>query len=152
MQYEEYPQLSEARELLRVNAIEPICPTPFAFLFVGFDGQHYLCCSDWRKEVPLGHVADASFVDVMLDKLAHTRTRNLVCKTCNLDPVNKLVEAMRARDGGEADAPEVSELVEKIRGFAAFAHDEIEALTGAPVPPADPADAAGRRTIPVTAI
>ncbi len=152
MQFEEYPQLTEARELLRVNGIEPICPTPFAFLFVGYDGQHYLCCSDWKKEVPLGHVADASFVDVMLDKLAHTRSRQLVCKTCNLDPVNKLVEAMRARDAGEADAPDVAELLEKIRGFAAFAHGEIETLTGAPVPPAEAVAAATRRTIPVTAV
>jgi hypothetical protein len=120
-------------------------------MFVGYDGQHYLCCSDWKKEVPLGHVADASFVDVLLDKLEHTRSRQLVCKTCNLDPVNKLVEAMRARDAGEADAPDVDELVTKIRGFAEFAHGEIETLTGAPVPPADTVTAA-RRTIPVTAL
>ena len=82
MQFEEYPQLAEARALLQANDIEAVCPTPFAFLFIGYDGQYYLCCSDWKKEVPLGHVADASFTDVMLAKLAHTRSRDAVCKTC----------------------------------------------------------------------
>jgi len=152
MQFEEYPQLAEARALLQANDIEAVCPTPFAFLFIGYDGQYYLCCSDWKKEVPLGHVADASFTDVMLAKLAHTRSRDAVCKTCNLDPLNKLVEALRARDAGDADAPDVAQMLDKLRGFSAFALDEIAALTGRPAPAPTENGAAGRRTIPLTAI
>jgi hypothetical protein len=152
MQFEEYPQLAEARGLLHTNGIEAVCPTPFAFLFIGYDGQYYLCCSDWKKEVPLGSVADASFTDVMLDKLAHTRSRDSVCKTCNLDPLNKLVEALRARDAGDADAPDVDEMLEKLRGFSTFALDEIATLTGQPAPAPGATGAAARRTIPVTAI
>ena len=152
MQFEEYPQLAEARSLLHTNGIEAVCPTPFAFLFIGYDGQYYLCCSDWKKEVPLGSVADASFTDVMLAKLGHTRSRETVCKTCNLEPLNKLVEALRARDAGEADAPDIDAMLEKLRGFSAFALDEIAALTGQPAPAPDAGSAAMRRTIPVTAI
>jgi MoaA/NifB/PqqE/SkfB family radical SAM enzyme len=152
MQFEEYPQLAEARDLLHARGIEAVCPTPFAFLFIGYDGQYYLCCSDWKKEVPLGHVADASFTDVMLAKLEHTRTRQPVCKTCNLDPLNKLVEALRARDAGEADAPDVEEMIEKLRGFSAFALTEIEALTGAPAPAPAANGSPPRRTIPITAV
>ena len=95
MQFEEYPQLAEARQLLAGRGVEAVCPTPFAYLFIGFDGQYYLCCSDWKKEVPLGSVADTSFSDVMVAKLAHARSRQPVCKTCNLDPLNKLTEALR---------------------------------------------------------
>ena len=95
MQFEEYPQLAEAREMLNGRGIEAVCPTPFAYLFIGYDGQYYLCCSDWKKEVPLGSVADTSFADVMVAKLEHARTRQPVCKTCNLDPLNKLTEALR---------------------------------------------------------
>jgi hypothetical protein len=152
MQFEEYPQLAEARSLLQANDIEAVCPTPFAFLFIGYDGQYYLCCSDWKKEVPLGHVADASFTDVMLAKLAHTRSRDAVCKTCNLDPLNKLVETLRARDAGDADAPDVDEMLDKLRGFSAFALDEIAALTGQPAPAPDANGAGLRRTIPVIAL
>ena len=98
MQFDEYPQLTEAREMLSARGVEAVCPTPFAYLFIGYDGQYYLCCSDWKKEAPLGSVADTSFADVMVAKLTHARTRQPVCKTCNLDPLNKLTEALRARD------------------------------------------------------
>jgi MoaA/NifB/PqqE/SkfB family radical SAM enzyme len=153
MQFDEYPQLTEARELLAARSVEAVCPTPFAYLFIGYDGQYYLCCSDWKKEAPLGSVADNSFADVMVAKLEHARTRQPVCKTCNLDPLNKLTEALRARDAGEADAPDVDALIEKIQNMTTFSLTEIEAITGRPAPPlvarvAEPA----RRTIPVTAI
>ena len=153
MQYEGYPQIGEARALLAERSVEPVCATPFVYLFIGFDGQYYLCCSDWKKEVPLGSVFDTSFADVMLTKLEHTRTRQPVCKTCNLDPLNKLTEALRARDAGEPDAPDVEALITRIQGSTAFALAEIERLTGQPAPPAPPVAAEpARRTIPVTAL
>ena len=40
---------------------DALCGAPFVFLFVGYNGQYYLCCSDWKKEVPLGSVFDKSF-------------------------------------------------------------------------------------------
>jgi hypothetical protein len=153
MQFDEYPQLAEARDMLSASGVEAVCPTPFSFLFIGYDGQYYLCCSDWKKEVPLGSVADTSFADVMLAKLTHARTRQPVCKTCNLDPLNKLTEALRARDAGEPDAPDIETLIEKIQNMTTFSLTEIEALTGQPAPAAGPSSApAGRRTIPVTAL
>jgi MoaA/NifB/PqqE/SkfB family radical SAM enzyme len=152
MQYEQYPQQNEAKELLAKNALPAICPTPFSGLFIGYDGQYYLCCSDWKKEVPLGSVSDVSFADVVLAKLAHTRDRGLVCKTCNLDPLNRLVEVMRARDAGEVDAAEVEQELAKIRGFTEYSLDHIEALTGSPAPAAPAIGSRGRRTIPVTAL
>ena len=115
-----------------------MCPTPFAYLFIGYDGQYYLCCSDWKKEVPLGSVADTSFTDVMVAKLAHARTRQPVCKTCNLDPLNKLTEALRARDAGEADAPDVDALIEHIQNMTdVLAREKSTALTGQPAPAAE---------------
>ena len=138
--------------MLAQRSIEPVCATPFVYLFIGFDGQYYLCCPDWKKEVPLGSVFDTSFSDVMLAKLEHTRTRQPVCKTCNLDPLNKLTEALRARDAGEPDAPDVDALITRIQNSTAFALAEIERLTGQPAPPPGPVVADARRVIPVTAI
>ena len=94
--------------------------------------------------------------DVMLAKLAHTRTREPVCKTCNLDPLNKLTESLRARDAGEIGDADVEALIDRIQRSTAFSLAEIERLTGKPAPayaapaPANAPDA--RRIIPVTAI
>jgi len=148
MQFEEYPQLAAAREMLASRGVQAVCPTPFAYLFVGYDGQYYLCCSDWKKEVPLGSVFDVSFTDVMAAKLGYAQSRHLVCKTCNLDPLNKLTEALRARDAGEPDAPDVDALIEKIEHITAFSLTEVTELTGQPLPVAAPV----RRTIPLTAV
>jgi len=153
MQYEEFPQRKVARQLFEQRGLEPSCMVPFVDLFIGYDGQHYLCCSDWKKEVPLGSVFDASFVDVIADKLTHVRTRGTVCMTCNLDPMNRLTDVLRAQDAGEADAADVEALLERLDRVRGFVFGEIEALTGEPVPPRpNAAQPTSRRTIPVTAV
>ncbi len=101
MQFETLPQYDEARRLLAGRDGPAICGAPFAYLFVGYDGNYYLCCSDWRKEVPLGSVFDVSFRDVIRPKLEHVAARSTVCRTCNLDPLNVLTDELRARDEGE---------------------------------------------------
>ena len=122
------------------------------YLFVAYDGQYYLSCSDWNKEVPLGSVFDASFTDVMLAKLEHVRTRRPVCHTCNLDPLNKLTEALRDRDAGDLDDAGIDETIEKIRRMSAFSLAEIERLTGERAPGPTDEVRSPRRTIPVTAL
>ena len=69
MQYEHYPELAEAGAWLAAAVGRPVCGAPFGYLFVGYDGQYYLCCSDWEKQAPLGSVFDKSFVDVAQAKL-----------------------------------------------------------------------------------
>jgi hypothetical protein len=151
MQFDSLPQLAEAKALLETTGSEALCPTPFYYLFVGYDGQYYLCCSDWKKEVPLGSVFDASFSDVMVAKLSHVRTRQPVCRTCNIDPLNKVTEALRARDAGEPDAPDVDALVDEVRRATTFALNEIERLTGERPPSAANGVSSRRRQIPVIA-
>ena len=137
---------------LDARGVEASCHVPFLAPFVGYDGQYYLCCSDWKKEVPLGSVFDASFVDVMADKLTHVRSRGTVCKTCNLDPLNRLTEVLRARDAGEVDANAVEDAIRAIDQRLRVAFDQIEELTGLSVPDPSNAQRSARRTIPVTAI
>ena len=33
-----------------------VCGAPFRYIFVGYDGNYYLCGSDWKRQVPLGTV------------------------------------------------------------------------------------------------
>jgi hypothetical protein len=149
MQYEAYPEAAEAREILAERAGDPVCPVPFIFLFVGWDGQHYLCCSDWKKEAPLGSVFDESFVDVVRAKLEHALSRRPVCRSCNLDPVNKVIQEIRARNEGESDDAAVERVIDEVvatslatRAGVALLDPSTESLT-AP-------SGARRRLIPVS--
>jgi MoaA/NifB/PqqE/SkfB family radical SAM enzyme len=101
MQYESYPELHEARRMLEERGTLPLCGAPFAYLFIGYDGQYYLCCSDWKKEVPFGSVFDTSFEAIIRPKLEAVVTREPICKTCNLDPVNMLADELRAVSDGD---------------------------------------------------
>jgi MoaA/NifB/PqqE/SkfB family radical SAM enzyme len=99
MQYDAMPERAQALRILDEKNIKPFCAVPFIFLFVGYDGQYYLCCSDWKKEVPLGSVFDHSFHDVVAKKVEHTASRNPICKSCNHDPLNRLTEALHYSGG-----------------------------------------------------
>jgi MoaA/NifB/PqqE/SkfB family radical SAM enzyme len=103
MQFESYPELEEAKARFAADAFTPLCAAPFIFLFIGYDGQYYLCCSDWKKEVPLGSVFEESFLSIRQQKLHHVTCREPVCKTCNLDPTNQLTDELRSIGAGSAD-------------------------------------------------
>jgi MoaA/NifB/PqqE/SkfB family radical SAM enzyme len=112
MQYESYPEQAAARNLLAEGRDQPVvCQAPFSLLFVGYDGQYYLCCSDWKKEAPLGSVFEASFVDVAGAKLAHVSGREPVCKSCNHDPLNRVTEELRLIARGQADHVALDEVL-----------------------------------------
>jgi len=104
MQYQDYEEQAAAKALLAEGRDAPVvCQAPFSLLFVGYDGQYYLCCSDWKKEAPLGSVFEKSFVDVAGAKLSHVSGREPVCKSCNHDPLNRVTEELRLISRGEAD-------------------------------------------------
>jgi MoaA/NifB/PqqE/SkfB family radical SAM enzyme len=106
MQFARHPYVPAARELLRDRGIQPLCLVPFRFLFIGYDGQYYLCSMDWEKQVPLGSIFDESFSSVMRKKLLHVTTREPICAMCSHDPLNTLAEQLRttARSGDEPPA------------------------------------------------
>ncbi len=56
--------------------------------FIGYDGQYYLCCSDWKKQAPMGSVFDHTFLDVMRAKLEFVELHEPVCRSCGHDPLN----------------------------------------------------------------
>jgi MoaA/NifB/PqqE/SkfB family radical SAM enzyme len=158
MQFESLPQLEQARRKFLDQEEIPLCGAPFGYLFVGYDGQYYLCCSDWKKEVPLGSVFDTSFLDVTRQKLHHVATREPVCKTCNLDPINLITDELRALDEGELDGldldgPDLDELVQRMVDGSREIRSVLERLQ--PGVTGDVVDEARRRarrrTIPVTA-
>lgn len=115
MQFEQYTEMVKARQQLTEGGVQPLCGAPWGFLFIGYDGNYYLCCSDWRKQASLGSVFDYSFLQVSRQKLAMVVSREPVCKTCNHDPINMLTEELRGLENGEVSAESVEELRQSLR-------------------------------------
>lgn len=115
MQYEQYAEMVRARQELTEGDVTPLCGAPWGFLFIGYDGNYYLCCSDWRKQASLGSVFDHSFLQVSRQKLAMVTSREPVCKTCNHDPINMLTDELRALKEGLTTQEAVDELRASLR-------------------------------------
>jgi hypothetical protein len=147
MQYESFPERAAVQEILDARSVNPVCLAPFMLLFIGYDGQYYLCCSDWKKEVAFGSVFETSFMAIMGDKLARTESREPICKNCNHDPVNKLTDALRGQTSGDVNDPAafdtlLAELIE---------HDQTSRAVVEELADFAPAAQRPRRLIPVTA-
>ena len=149
MQYGGYPEQAVALARLQGELNGALCAAPFLYLFVGYDGQYYLCCSDWEKQAPLGSIFDNSFVDVVGRKVEHLRSREPVCRTCNLDPLNKLTDEIRAEAAGQVAPGSADALVQSIALETSLARLAASAL-GQHVPDADLRKA--RRYIPVASL
>jgi MoaA/NifB/PqqE/SkfB family radical SAM enzyme len=149
MQFESYPQLEGARAILAARSAEPACIVPFVYLFIGYDGQYYLCCSDWKKEVPLGSVFDTSFVEVTQKKLAHVTSREPICKTCNHDPINRLTAELRAMEEGVADESSREALIQELMENTQTMRGILDELGTSSVPMGTPSGA-NKRRIPVS--
>lgn len=154
MQFETLPQMKKARELLFSKGGQPICGAPFGYLFIGYDGNYYLCCSDWKKEVPFGSVFDASFADITEAKLRHVATRGEVCRTCNLDPLNQIADELRATDAGEHVLLDVEKHSTRIVEQSAWLKDTMDQIVPGSAKVVDDSygqPAAGKRLIPLIA-
>lgn len=110
MQYKQYNEMKEARAQLTRGGLVPTCGVPWIFMFIGYDGNYYLCCSDWRKQGNLGSIFDKDFLDITRHKLEMVTNRSPVCKTCNHDPINRMTEELRARNQGESTDEDVTKL------------------------------------------
>lgn len=140
---EKLPHVRQSIEMLTATAGAPICMAPFVFLFIGYDGKYYLCCADWKKEASYGTVFEASLNDVLGPKLLATRSRELVCHTCNIDPVNILADTLRAHDRGEIGTAEVEAAANSIAADTKELENLID--TFAPGVATDPAFQSNRK-------
>ena len=148
MQYANFAERAEAEAMLGARKVNPVCAAPFMLLFIGYDGQYYLCCSDWKKEVAFGSVFETSFMAIMGDKLERASTREPICKNCNHDPVNRLTEKLRDRASGETDDDEVERLLEELIDHDRTSRAIVTELEDF-APAANGASFRSRRLIPV---
>jgi MoaA/NifB/PqqE/SkfB family radical SAM enzyme len=146
MSYADVPEVAQAQARFDAAGGLPQCLAPFVFPFVGYDGQIYLCCSDWTKTAPFGSVLDTSFVDTVFAKHNFVSQRSGICQTCNLDPRNRVTDELRGLHAGEVDESTVDQLITTLVEQGEMA----ERLRQAYEPLAKPSSR--RRSIPVTAV
>lgn len=150
MQFETFPELAQARAIFdEMEGPVPVCAAPFLYMFVGYDGQYYLCCSDWEKRAPLGTVFDETFLSVIDEKLRNVIERKPVCHTCNCDPLNQLTEQLRAEHLGDSTPEETAAMLgtlESNRGPVGELIEKMQIAGGSEERTPRPT----RRLIPVT--
>lgn len=84
----------EAVDILHRKHLTEQCPVPFYSVFIGWNGQYYLCCQDWEKTVPLGSVNELAIDDIDAVKLEINRKQKGICRTCSANPVNEVREVL----------------------------------------------------------
>ncbi len=84
----------EAVDVLHHKGLTELCAIAFYSVFVGWNGQYYLCCQDWEKTVPLGSVNDFSIEYMDAIKLEHNRKQKGICQTCSMNPINEMREVL----------------------------------------------------------
>jgi MoaA/NifB/PqqE/SkfB family radical SAM enzyme len=151
MDFERAPEHAEAVERLEAAGSAYGCMAAFAFPFIGYDGQYYLCSSDWEKATSIGDVFSHSILEVVERKYELVRSRQPVCHRCNHDAVNRLTARLASHDtdaSGEEGAEALTDrLVAEAASMAEVvatvaAHLESRRAGAAPQRP--------RRLIPVT--
>ena len=97
----------EAARVLEEQGGWTQCWVPFVYPFIGYDGNYYLCSSDWRKEVNLGTVFERRLADLLEDKAEQVCGASPICRECTHEPTNALAHSMaRAAEARPADAHE----------------------------------------------
>ncbi len=91
---------AEAKDILAAGKISSLCAAPFRFIFVGWNGQYYICCSDYRKQSPLGSVFEYGIEEMEAIKLEALKGYIPACASCNIDPVNGVREVLFEMEHG----------------------------------------------------
>tara|TARA_R110002072_G_scaffold935_21_gene7749 strand:- start:10687 stop:11568 length:882 start_codon:yes stop_codon:yes gene_type:complete len=107
----------QAIDILKKNNLSHVCGVPFILLFVGWNGQYYMCCNDYRKLTPLGSVFDYSIEEMDIikrDKFFESEAP-AACKNCDLDVINQVREALFEIEAGEAPASKLTKVTNLLR-------------------------------------
>ena len=109
----------EAEALFAARETSTLCPAPFHFVLIGWNGQYYICCSDYKKTTPLGSVFDYA-IDAMDEvKLDSLGCGIQACTECNMDPVNSVREKLFEIEHGDATADDLEKVLDNFRANGA---------------------------------
>lgn len=103
----------QAGQVLKQHNLTHVCGVPFTALFVGWNGQYYLCCNDYRKLTPMGSVFDYSIQEMDLMKKAKFFEDEIpeACRNCDLDITNQVREVLFEIEAGESRPRKLEKLI-----------------------------------------
>ena len=102
-------------QVMRENGLSSLCPAAFVFLFVGWDGNYYICCNDYEKTSPLGHVLEHSINDINDIKLKALAKGIPACVNCNIEPSNVIREKLLDIENGFADQDDLNKEIARLQ-------------------------------------
>lgn len=114
-----------AAELLRDRGVEVECRLPKTSVFISQEGDYYLCCQDWRKQLPLGSVLDYSFEAMDAIKARQMQCGNTICAQCDFDPINMVRDALMRLDQGDGAAEDLEAKVVHVHRMHEKRHFEF---------------------------
>ncbi|TNF36796.1 MAG: radical SAM/SPASM domain-containing protein [Gammaproteobacteria bacterium] len=132
---------NEAREVLEKAGLSTMCYLPFSSIFIGWNGNYYLCCMDWEKTVPVGNVIEHSIQQADELKWEFLQSPSAICNACSVNPVNDICEAMHEVDRGERGKFGVAN---RIKSLHASEHGEFSRAMAKAMRGGRP-DAAGKK-------
>lgn len=111
--------IEEAKEILEAQGASIVCFTPFLYLFVGWNGQYYICCNDYRKSTPLGSIFDFSIseMDEIKRELMIDGGMSVeACRECSQNPINNVREGLFELERGRGTETQLMDRVAKHGG------------------------------------
>jgi len=110
--------VAEAAEIMKDEGVPMMCMTPFFFLFVGWNGQYYVCCSDYRKTTPLGSVFEygiEAMDEIKRGLVGDGGMKVEACRECDRNPINEVRERLFEIERGVATEADLEERVADLK-------------------------------------
>ena len=107
--------LKESIKMLLDQGLSLLCPLPFISVFVGWDGNYYICCQDYEKTSALGTVHEYSIREMDRIKKKHLLANRIeACRNCMFHPVNRVREYMFRMERGTAKKRRLQRMFKEI--------------------------------------
>jgi MoaA/NifB/PqqE/SkfB family radical SAM enzyme len=120
---------AEAHSILEGAGMPIVCPLPFYTISIDWGGQYLLCCQDWVKRLPLGHVTEESVSDIDRIKREQLIGGNCVCRDCSVNPINLIREQLLEMDTPDVNDPSFGRTVEELKAGTRTVQHILDALT-----------------------
>lgn len=107
----------EALQLMAEKGVSTLCNLAFTVPFVGWNGNYYICCSDYEKVKPLASVDQLTLAELDTVKKVSIHQGNPACLQCNYDPLNTIQEALLQVEAGNKPARSVANALALLKNY-----------------------------------
>ena len=105
----------KCEQILKENKLPFDCLAPFMVVFIGWNGNYYLCCSDYQKSVSFGNVYDNSIDEIDKYKRNYLSNGAELCRICDTNTVNIIRELLFCINNNSANWSELESKIEQLK-------------------------------------